>query len=139
MYENPWIYSENLVDQIPDKAIGFVYLITHLSTGQKYIGKKLFHRLKTIQKNKKKRKIRVESDWKVYYGSNECLKLLVLESDPYEFSREILHICYSKSQCSYLEIKEQLLRDVILSDDYFNDWICCKITRIHMKRFRLFT
>ena len=45
----------------------------HLQLKSKYIGKKIFHFSKTIQKNLKKKKVKVESDWKTYNGSNDEL------------------------------------------------------------------
>lgn len=136
-YKNKWIYNNQDLLIIPDTAIGFVYLITDTINDKYYIGKKLFHSSKTIQKNKKKKRIKVESDWKSYYGSNQILQNVVKENDVYSFTREILHICYSKSECSYLEAKEQFARDVILSPNYYNDWVSCKITRRHMQKFQL--
>ena len=62
-----WTYQNQLVEDIPEGYIGFVYLITNLTTGQKYIGKKLaqFKRTKPPLKGKKlKRRSTVESDWR---------------------------------------------------------------------------
>ena len=67
-----WTYQQQLVEEIPEGVIGFVYLITNLTTGQKYIGKKLaqFKRTKPPLKGKKlKRRSVVESDWRDYWGS----------------------------------------------------------------------
>lgn len=136
-YDNKWIYNNIPIETVPDGAVGFVYLITNTISGKMYVGKKIFFSSKTIQKNKKKKRIKVESDWKSYYGSNQTLKDLVSLHEKKFFTREILHICYSKSQCSYLEIKEQLSRDAILSPDYYNDWVSCKITRKHMQKFQI--
>ena len=123
-----WIYNSEPLLDIPSKAIGFVYLIENLHNGKLYIGKKLF-------KHKRNKKL-IESDWKSYTGSNKCLNDDI-KYNKHPISKTILHICYSKSQCSYLEIKEQLLNDAILSPQYYNDWISCKITRKHMQKFQL--
>jgi len=50
-----WTYQNQIVEEIPEGYIGFVYLITNLTTGQKYIGKKLaqFKRTKPPLKGKK--------------------------------------------------------------------------------------
>ena len=42
-YENPWIFEGNpfLSENIEDNY-GFVYLITNLQNGRKYIGRKYF-------------------------------------------------------------------------------------------------
>ena len=54
-----------------------MYLITNLTTGQKYIGKKLaqFKRTKPPLKGKElKRRSTVESDWREYWGSSDRLQ-----------------------------------------------------------------
>ena len=51
-YNNKWIYKDEDLLFIPDKAIGFVYLITDFINGKYYVGKKLFYSSKTIQRNK---------------------------------------------------------------------------------------
>ena len=67
-----WYHNDQAIDELPEDKIGFVYLITNLTTGRKYIGKKLskFNKIKykmVTQKNgvKKRKKIRskVDSDW----------------------------------------------------------------------------
>jgi hypothetical protein len=51
------------------------------------------------------------------------------------FQREILHLCKTKSECSYLEAKEQIDREVLLSDDYYNSWISLKVTKKHLAKY----
>jgi hypothetical protein len=68
-----------------------------------------------------------------YYGSSDEVKALVEELGPDNFHREILHLCESKGVMSYLEAKEQFDRNVLLSDDYYNGIINCKIHRSHVK------
>jgi len=116
--------------------IGFVYIITEIDTDMKYIGKKLFHRQKTLPVNKtrkRKKKVLVESDWREYYGSSENVKLALKEHGPSAFKREILHLCKSRGDCSYLESKEQFERDVLLREDYYNGIINCRINAKHLK------
>ena len=43
------------------------------------------------------------------------------------FYREILHLCKTKGECAYLETKEQFDREVLLTDEYYNGIISCKI------------
>ena len=72
---------------------GFVYCITEIDTGKKYIGKKFFWRSKIlpVTKTRKRRKrTLVESDWKKYYGSNETLKERVVEGSETNYKREII-------------------------------------------------
>lgn len=122
-----WIYNDIELIEIPEKAIGFVYLIEDTLNNKKYIGKKLFRFLR--KKNNKR--IKVESDWKNYYGSNDKLKEQVILNDKSYFSRKILRICYSKTECSYYETKFIFEADALLSTEYYNDWVTCKITRKH--------
>jgi hypothetical protein len=116
--------------------VGFVYLITDLSTNKKYVGKKFFwskRRLPPLKGKSRRRVVVKESDWKQYYGSSEDLKTLVENKGEDFYYREILHLCKSKGECSYLEAKEQFDRDVLYRDDYFNEFIGCKIHSKHLK------
>ena len=36
-----WFYKQKVVDELPKDCVGFVYEITNLANGRKYIGKKL--------------------------------------------------------------------------------------------------
>ena len=113
---------------------GFVYQITEVDTGKKYIGKKFFWKSKIlpVTKTRKRRKrTRVQSDWQDYYGSSEQVKLLVEEGK--EFRRDILRLCKTKGECSYYEAKLQFENDVLLRDDYYNEFIGCKIHAKHIK------
>jgi len=82
----------------------------------------------------RKRKVTKESDWMAYYGSSEELMLLVEANGADSFKREILHLCHSRGEMSYLEAKEQFDREVLLSTDYYNGIINCKIHKSHVKR-----
>ena len=69
-----WAYKgEEFTENMIDDNVGFVYIITNETNNKQYIGKKLFTKSKTYQKNKKKKKMRVASDWITYTGSNEQL------------------------------------------------------------------
>lgn len=132
-----WIYNEQEYDATPEEYQGFVYLITEMDTDKKYIGKKNFWRPKTLPKNsKRKRKIRtrVESDWKIYFGSNKTVQTLVEEKGENNFKREILRLCKTKGEMSYYEAKLQFENDVLLSDIYYNEFIGCKIHAKHIRK-----
>ena len=117
---NPvWIYNSQPLEEIPHKAVGFIYEIHNTQTNKKYIGKKLF-------KHKRNKKT-VESDWKSYTGSNKILNEEIKNNHP--ITKSILLICYSKSQCNYMETWFQFKYNAILSDLYYNDWITMKVTK----------
>jgi hypothetical protein len=130
-----WIYNDIDFTEEQDTSdyVGFVYLITNLVTGRKYVGKKLFHFSKTKQVKGKKKRMKVASDWQTYYGSNDELKKDVTIHGEENFRREILHLCKSKGDCSYLEAKEQFVRGVMESDDYYNSWIMVRVRKSHLK------
>ena len=127
-----WIYngSEFTEDMIEDN-VGFVYIITNLTNNKFYIGKKLFSKSKTYQKNKKKKKKRVSSNWVDYTGSNDQLNEDIKNGD--QVKKEIIHLCKSKGWMSYMETKEILVRDCLLNDKYYNTWISARIRRSHLK------
>ena len=111
---------------------GFVYQITNLTNGRKYIGKKFFYSAKTKQVKGKKKKVKVSSDWQTYYGSSAELSKDVLQLGHDKFNREILHLCLSKGDCGYLEAKEQFTKGALESDDYYNTWIMVRVRKSHL-------
>jgi len=131
-----WIYQNNEVTELDiEKYHGFVYLITNLITGRKYIGKKIFKFTKKIPplKGKKRKRTKIyESDWKLYYGSSKALleDVELLGAD--NFSREILSLHVSKSSWTYYEVAGQFERDVLYAclpdetPEYYNDNISGK-------------
>jgi hypothetical protein len=140
-----WNYKGQIFNLDPTitfkELYGFVYCISNLISNKKYIGKKFFWTIKPYQINKKKKKRKVESDWKTYWGSNEVLHKDVLKTPLKKltktFQREILYLCRTKSECSYFENKEIFVRDSLLNEYYFNDWLSAKITRKHLNLLRL--
>ena len=136
-----WLYNNQSVEILPDDCIGFVYLITNNLSGRKYIGKKLAKFSKTTykivkQKNgtKKRKKLRskVDSDWREYYGSSPELTADVIKLGTENFTREILYYCRSKSECSYIEAREQFTRKVLESTDYYNGHIQVRVHGSHI-------
>lgn len=132
-----WTYKGQLFEsnQI-EEYVGFVYLITDLSNNKKYVGKKNFwsiRRLPPLKGKTRKRTVKKESDWQDYFGSSEQVKLLVESQGRNNFKREILHLCSTKGLMSYLEAKEQFEREVLFSDEYYNEFIGCKIHSKHVK------
>jgi hypothetical protein len=59
----------------------------------------------------------------------------VLQLGHEKFVREILHLCKSKGECGYLEAKEQFVRGVMESEDYYNTWIMVRVRKSHIKEY----
>lgn len=135
-----WTFENTPFD--PDESFledyqGFVYMVTELDTGKKYIGKKFFWKPKTLpvtKTRKRKVKTRVVSDWKKYFGSSEQVKSLVEEKGAESFKREILKLCRTKGECSYYEASYQFKYDVLLRDDFYNEFIGLKIHSKHLSQ-----
>lgn len=137
-----WYFGEEEINELPD-CIGFVYKITNLISGRSYIGKKLKFfsiskminvTLKSGIKKKKKVKSQIESDWRTYWSSSVELQNDVKFLGEENFKREILMFAYSKGSLSYLELREQIVNDVLLHQDlWYNGIVNAKIHRSHIK------
>jgi len=131
-----WYYNDNVFEsEHIGSSICFVYCITNLNDGKMYIGRKNFYSFKIKTINKKKKKIKVESDWKTYTSSSISLNEDILKYGIENFKKEILHLCESKGISNYLEAKEQFERKVLeIPDKFYNSIINCRVHRTHIKK-----
>lgn len=132
-----WLYNDKEIgDEDIEGYASFVYIITNLETGKKYIGKKIF---KSIQRKKikgktRKKKVEKDSGWKNYYGSNLELLADVEKLGADKFKREILKLCKTRGTASYYEAKYQMQHEVLEYPDlWYNQWVMCKVHRSHIK------
>jgi len=132
-----WLYKNKEVKELsdmPEDIFGFIYEVTHLPTGRKYLGKKQLISvtkkplgkkelaLLTDKRAKTYKIVRKESDWKTYYGSHSEIKQLLKEGKQSEFSREILIFTPNKKLHTYYENKMLFIKEVIEPDsNYIND------------------
>jgi hypothetical protein len=119
MNENSW---ENVPEDISE-WFGYIYRITCLSNGKKYIGKKQFwsnQKRPPLKGQKRSRRVTKESDWKKYYGSSNELKEDLQKYGKENFKREILELTTCKWESAYLELMWQLKENAILREDYYN-------------------
>ena len=129
-----WVYENSTEFDIPPKAIGFIYLITQISTGKKYIGRKMLTKAATKTVKGVKKKLRVESDWKDYWSSSPELKELIEQVGTQDFTREILSFVSSKGQLAYGEELALYMVGALESDKWFNNNIRSKVYRTWVKR-----
>jgi hypothetical protein len=127
-----WLYNNSPFEDSGD-WYGFIYEITNNATGKKYIGRKYFSTAKTKQVKGKKKRIRVESDWRDYWGSNKTLQADIEELGKENFTRKILMLCTTRGNTNYWEAKFQFDNNVLIDDNYYNDWIMIKTHRKHIK------
>ena len=121
-----WLYKDKRIQDItdfPQETYGFIYISVHVPTGKSYLGKKsLYHNVKkklgkkelaeqpvTRGRTSTTKQIIKESDWKIYYGSEDFIKQKIKDKSHHEFTREILHLVNNKKLLTYFECKYQYL------------------------------
>ena len=153
MTEKTWIHQGKVIlgiNDMPEDTYGFIYEVTHIPTGKKYIGKKVlfFERnkklgkreLEALKEERKaqgiggrvplKKKVRTESDWRTYYGSQKEILELVQKGKQEDFKREILQYVPDKKQLTYFECKYLFINEVLETrNNYINDNILGKFYR----------
>ncbi len=137
---------------MPEGTYGFIYEVRHKPTDTRYIGKKVlfFERNKRLGKRalqalkeeraKKgmkgrvplKQKVRTESDWKDYFGSQkEIVALSKKDIAGENWEKRILEFVPNKKLLTYYETKHLFINNV-LEDNYsahINDNILGKFYR----------
>jgi len=132
-----WIYQNKEIHELtdmPENTFGFIYEVTHLPTGKKYIGRKQLISvttkalgkkelaLLTDKRSSKKKTVKKETDWKTYHGSHPEIKQLIKENKQLELTREILMFVPTKKQLTYYEDKYLYMKGVIEPGSiYYND------------------
>jgi hypothetical protein len=129
-----WLYEDNIFDD-PTGYYGFVYEITNNLNGKKYIGRKYFTMSKTRQVKGKKKRSRVENDWRDYWGSSKYVQEDIEKLGVDNFTRRIIRLCKTRGECNYWEAKLQFENNVLQSkldngeNAYYNENILVKFTR----------
>ena len=132
----PWLYQG--VEWHPpeefshEDVYGFVYLITNLTTQRKYVGKKFLWSQKTLpitKTRKRRKKLKVESDWRTYRSSNKTVSDWFNDVDNDQLKLEILRFCSNTKSLTYYELQEQFAHDVLGDDLALNDNLLGKFFR----------
>ena len=120
-----WLYKGKPIEEAPENEFGFVYLITNLKSGKKYIGRKYFGTTRRVKvKGKKRRKIiRKDSNWREYTGSSKELNNDIKTLGMLQFRFEILILGRTKGQVNYLEENIHHRFHVASSYEFYNDCI----------------
>lgn len=134
-----WIYKGREIKSEEDlptdkKYIGFIYLMTQISTGKKYIGRKLLYKPKYKTVNKKKKRFMVQSDWLDYYSSSPVINEHIEQHGKDDFTREILTFVTSKGSLVYSEELALYLVGALENPDlWINENIRSKVYRTWCK------
>jgi len=135
-----WTYLGKVVESIndlPENAFGFVYLIT-FNDGTRYIGRKNLYSERKVKLGKKElaqltdkrlkkyKVVKKESDWSTYNSSDKDVKELLKKGSISVESKEIIQVCFSPKELTYWETKHLFCENVLLDEKYFNDNILGK-------------
>ena len=118
------------VTETHEAPYGFIYKITNLVLNKCYIGKKQMVSVKKmppLKGRKNKRHKEVETDWRTYSGSSNDLNADIEKYGKENFKFEILMFCNSKWELAYYESKIQFELDVLVSENFYNGIINCRI------------
>lgn len=125
-------WNTNLIIEEGNIPYGFIYKITCLPTGKKYIGKKQCKSVlkrKPLKGKKNKRHEIIETDWKTYTSSSRELNEDIIKYGKENFKFEILELCDSKFALAYREAKIQFDEEVLLRNDYYNGIINLRVSK----------
>lgn len=125
-----WYYQGAPYTEASTEHQGFVYCITDTVNDRYYIGKKNFWstiKRAPLKGRKNRRHQKIASDWQNYWSSSTTLKATVELLGVEHFTREILYLCKTKSEMTYLEMREQFQRDVLHDPRSYNEFIGGKI------------
>lgn len=92
-----WTYKGEVVNDISSDYLGFVYRLTEIETGKKYIG---YKRAWVLKKGRQTSK---QSNWKSYNSSGAALAGLDV-NNPKKFKKEILYFGTNQTDLRTCEI-----------------------------------
>lgn len=119
--------------EIPENPYGFIYVITNTVDNRRYIGKKQCRTVikrRPLKGKKRKRHVEKETDWRTYTGSCNQLNSDIEHLGKDKFIFKIIRFCSNKWELSYFEMKEQIEKDVLLKEQYYNGIINVRIGKV---------
>jgi hypothetical protein len=124
-----WKLPPTESQDVPQNALGFIYVITNKITNKKYIGKKLLvnkKKRKPLKGRVNSRRYLVESDWQTYTGSSPILNGDIEKYGKDSFDFQILSFQPSKLMLAYHETKTIIDTNAIFSNEYYNEVLNCR-------------
>lgn len=137
---NSWYWNGKAIKELPEEYKdhqSFIYLITNLKTGLRYVGFKMLVSPSSKVVESKKKRILIESDWKSYCGSSKELLNDVGIYGKKAFLREIIAFTWNKTVGKYYECYEQINRKVLTDNasQYYNGIINVRLPKQTLKDF----
>lgn len=130
MENDEWV---GLPEDLEDNLC-FVYIIERINCAiseyRYYIGCKMLKKkvkLKPLKDGKRRKAVIKDSDFKSYYGSSKELVADISKNGKENYRRTILHMCKSKSEMKYLELCEQVIRNVLFDEKSYNGIVNLRI------------
>lgn len=138
-YENPWYYKGQVFNSTSiNDAHGFIYMIEEISTGKIYIGQKQLWTKKIRMINKKRKKVKAESDWKNYYSSSNYINDKVALNGTSDFKRYIVTLVSGDGIMNYIELRFQMDLKVLENEHkYINGYVGGRISRSHIGEHKI--
>lgn len=130
MNESPWIgLPENFNDYH-----SIVYIIRCLLPDEPkyYVGvKQVLKRCKqkALKDGKRRKAIFKDNGLMEYFGSSKQLLEDIEKNGKCNYSRTVLHLCHSKSEAKYLELCEQVVRNVLFDPNSYNQIVNLRVGR----------
>jgi hypothetical protein len=106
---------------IPEKAIGFIYLIEIIGTPFYYYGKKNL----TSTRGRGKKAVTKESTWRNYESSSKEVKELIKSGK--KIKKTILEFAYSKSELTLKETQAIICNNCLTDSNSLNRWVYCRV------------
>lgn len=133
-----WLHNNKILsdDEIPEKAYGFLYIITHIPSGKRYLGRKYLTKAKTKTVKGKKIKSRISSDWKDYWGSSPYLLEWIEKEGKENFTREIILWSNGRGELNFLEVEMQVKLNTIRDPLWINSNVSAKYYRKNVEKYQ---
>jgi len=126
-----WYYKKKELksEEVPEKALGFIYKITCIADNKWYIGRKLLTKAATKVVAGKKKKIRKPSDWENYWSSSPALLAEIEDKGKDKYKREILIFVDTKACLTLAEEYFLHITGALFDPNCYNGNIRSRIQR----------
>lgn len=126
--ENSWIGLPDNLDQY--HSIVYIIKCTLPDNNMYYVGVKQILKKckqKPLKDGKRRKTLYKDNGLLSYYGSSKKLLEDIDKNGKENYTRTVLHLCKSKSESKYLEMCEQVIRNVLFDNKSYNNIVNLRI------------